>query len=91
MQIETVLPSVATHSNPSLPAAVAHLTSHGQAQTAIVEQTQNGYEAYVSPPTGPAATGPSVALAESNLDTSSSVDFQAPSTPQASSTVSLQA
>jgi hypothetical protein len=76
MQIESVVPSVPTNFSPPLPAAVAHVTAHGQSQTAIVEQTGSVYEAYVLPPTGPAVTGPSVALAESNLDTPSTVNFQ---------------
>jgi len=90
MQIDSVLPSVSSHSTPPLPAAVAHVTANGKAQTAIVEQTQNGYEAYVSPPTGPAVTGSTVAIAESNLDTSSSVDVQSSSDLQSLSSVSFQ-
>jgi len=76
MQIESVVPSVPSHYSSAAPSAVTHVTANGKAQTAIVEQTGSGYEAYVSPPTGPAVTGPSVALAESNLNTSSTVNLQ---------------
>jgi len=85
MQIESIVPSVPSHFASPLPVAVAHVTAHGKAQTAIVEQTAGGYEAYVSPPTGPAVTGPSVELAESRLYTPSAAD------PQQSSEVNVEA
>lgn len=75
MQIESIIASVASNIIAAAPAAVTQVTTKGGAQTAIVEQTTGGYEAFVPNQPGPIATGPSVALAESRLD--STVQFQA--------------
>jgi hypothetical protein len=77
MQIESIVPSVPNHFFSPPPAAVTQVTANGKAQTAIVEQTLSGYEAYVPNQPGPQATGPSVALAESRLYLNSTVAFQA--------------
>jgi hypothetical protein len=75
MQIESIIASVASSVLAAVPAAVTQITTNGNAQTAVVEQTASGYEAYVPNQPGPVATGPSIELAESRLN--STVQFQA--------------
>jgi hypothetical protein len=77
MQIESIVPSVPTNLFSAAPAAVTQVTANGKAQTAIVEQTESGYEAYVQNQPGLPVTGPSVALAEARLNANSTVEFQA--------------
>jgi hypothetical protein len=75
MQIESIIATLQSSILTAVPAAVTQITADGKAQTAIVEQTIGGYEAYVPNQPGPVATGPSVELAESRLN--STVQFQA--------------
>ncbi len=56
-------------------AAVTQVTANGRTQTAVVERTSSGYEAYLPDEPGPVATGSSVSVAELRLD--STVQFQA--------------
>jgi hypothetical protein len=76
MQIESLIAAVASNILAAAPAAVTQVTTNGRAQTAIVEQTNGGYEAFVPNQPGPVATGPSVELAESRLDFTSTMQFQ---------------
>jgi hypothetical protein len=56
-------------------AAITQVTTNGRSQTAVVERTSSGYEAYVPDQPGPVATGSSIDIAELRLD--STVQFQA--------------
>lgn len=76
MQIDSIASTIASSSlNGSSLAALTQVTSNGKAQSAVVEHTSGGYEAYLPDEPGPVASGPSIAIAESRL--SSTVQFQA--------------
>jgi hypothetical protein len=75
MQIESIVSNAANNSLMGTLAAIAQITSNGKAQTAVVEHTASGYEAYLPDQIGPVASGPSIEIAESRL--SSTVQFQA--------------
>lgn len=74
MQIEGIASIVAsTHSAGTL-AATTQVIANGKPQAAVVEYASDGYEAYVPDQIGPVASGSSIAVAESRLD--STVQFQ---------------
>lgn len=75
MQIDSIGSSIAGNSLTGTLAAVIQVTANGKPQAAVVERTSGGYEAYLADRIGPVATGSSIALAESRLD--STVQFQA--------------
>jgi hypothetical protein len=56
-------------------AALTQVTANGKSQTAVVERTSSGYEAYLPDEPGPVATGSSIDIAELRLG--STVQFQA--------------
>jgi len=75
MQIDSIASSIASDSLTGTLAALTQVTANGRAQTAVVERTSSGYEAYLPDQPGPVASGSSIELAESRL--SSTVQFQA--------------
>ncbi len=75
MQIESLASIIAaSNSQNGTLAALTHVTANGKAQSAVVERTDGGYEAYLPQNPGPVASGSSIELAESRLD--STVQFQ---------------
>jgi hypothetical protein len=75
MQIDSIASTLASTIQTGSFAVLTQVTANGKAQSAVVEHTAAGYEAYLSDQPGPVATGSSIAIAESRLD--SSVQFQA--------------
>ncbi len=75
MQIDSIASIIASIPPSGTLAATTNVVSNGKPQGAVVEYTGGGYEAYVPGHIGPAASGPSIAVAESRLD--STVQFQA--------------
>ncbi len=75
MQIESIASSSAASSPTATLAAITQVSANGKPQTAVVERTSSGYEAYLPDQPGPVATGSSIAVAESRLN--STVEFQA--------------
>ena len=75
MQIDSIASSIASNSLTETLAALTQVTANGKAQTAVVERTSSGYEAYLPDQPGPEASGSSIAIAEARLN--STVQFQA--------------
>ena len=75
MQIDSIATSFATSATSSSLAAGTRVTSNGKDQSAVVEQTSAGYEAYIPAPPGPVVTGSSIEDVEYRLN--STVQFQA--------------
>ncbi len=75
MQVDSIASSIVSHSLTGTLAALVQVTADGKEQTAVVERTASGYEAYVPNRPGPVATGSSISVAELRLD--STVQFQA--------------
>jgi hypothetical protein len=75
MQIDSIASIIANIPPSGTLAATTHVVSDGKSQGAVVEYTGGGYEAYVPDRIGPVASGPSIAVAESRLN--STVQFQA--------------
>ena len=75
MQIESIASIVASGALTGTLAATTQITANGKAQAAVVERTSSGYEAYLPDQIGPVASGSSIAIAESRLN--STVQFQA--------------
>jgi hypothetical protein len=74
MQIDNIASAIASTTLTATLAVSTQVDTHGKA--AVVEHTVAGYEAYVpGGQLGPPATGPTVDLAESRLN--STVQFQA--------------
>ena len=74
MQIESIA-SIAASAAQTGSLATTQVTTNGKAHAAVVERTSGGYEAYLPEQIGPVASGPSIDIAESRLD--STVQFQA--------------
>jgi len=74
MQIESI---AATIASTALTTTAAHTsaTPANSSESAVVEQTSAGYEAYVPAPPGPVVTGSSIEDVEFRLN--STVQFQA--------------
>jgi predicted lipoprotein len=75
MQIDTIAQIIANIPPKGTLEATTHVVANGKAQGAVVEYDSGGYEAYVPDQIGPVATGSSIEVAESRLD--STVEFQA--------------
>ena len=75
MQIDSIASMIASTPQAGTLAAITQVVANGKPQAAVVEYTSGGYEAYVPEQIGPVATGSSIAVAESRLD--STVQFQA--------------
>jgi len=75
MQIDSISSIIASIPPSGTLAATTQVITNGKPQSAVVEKTSGGYEAYVPDQIGPTATGSSIAVAESRLD--STVQFQA--------------
>jgi predicted lipoprotein len=75
MQIDSIASIIASTPPTGTLAATTQVVSNGKPQAAVVEYAAGGYEAYVPDQIGPVATGSSIAVAESRLD--STVQFQA--------------
>jgi hypothetical protein len=75
MQIESIASIVASHTLTGTLAATTQVIANGKPHAAVVERTSGGYEAYLPEQIGPVASGSSIAVAESRLD--STVEFQA--------------
>jgi len=75
MQIESIASSIAASSPTGTLAALTQVTANGKPQTAVVERTSSGYEAYLPDQPGPVANGSSIQVAELRLN--STVAFQA--------------
>jgi hypothetical protein len=69
MQINSIASTIdAAAAQTQTLAALTHVTANGKSQSAVVEFTPPAsYEAYVPGQPGPAATGPSIEIAESRL------------------------
>jgi hypothetical protein len=74
MQIESIASTVASTAVTSI-AARGGTTSNSDGESAVVERTSAGYEAYVAAPPGPIVTGSSIEDVEFRLH--STVQFQA--------------
>jgi len=79
MQIESIAATIASTALTTTAAhtTAAHTTASpaNSAESAVVEQTSAGYEAYVPAPPGPVVTGSSIEDVEFRLN--STVQFQA--------------
>jgi hypothetical protein len=75
MQIDSIASGAPSSSLTGTLTALTRVNADGTPQTAVVERTSSGYEAYVPDRPGPVATASSVDVAELRL--SSTVQFQA--------------
>jgi predicted lipoprotein len=75
MQIDSIASIIASNPPTGTLAATTQVVANGKPQAAVVEYTSGGYEAYVPDQIGPVATGSTITVAESRLD--STVQFQA--------------
>jgi hypothetical protein len=75
MQMDSIASIISSTPPTGTLAATTQVVANGRPQAAVVEYTSSGYEAYVPDQIGPVASGSSIAVAESRLD--STVQFQA--------------